>query len=260
MTHDLDGAQENHGRVRRCLGILKNWRRCGRFGPWRFYCDDHRWQPLQAIVFAVFTLLAGIASIESAWLPGIKEHAIGVVNSLFAYRNTPKAQGNRLAIYVARFGDDGLSTIARERVIASIRTELGPARVEVLPAGITLAPDSNVSDDSADEKATSEARSLLKIKHGDLLIWGRIYNTQGMKPVLDLRFVSADTAKSGSEPFGLTDKWMLDAEFGPEMGTALAAVACAVAASVVRDAGQYLVSTLVPVADRLAPLVRNIPG
>lgn len=40
---------------RRCLGRTKNLRRCGRYGR-RFFCDDHRWQPLVWFGFLIFTV------------------------------------------------------------------------------------------------------------------------------------------------------------------------------------------------------------
>jgi hypothetical protein len=50
--------------MRRCCGFTKTIRRCSRLGEWRFFCDDHRRQPL--IWFTtVFTLLAGGASFYS---------------------------------------------------------------------------------------------------------------------------------------------------------------------------------------------------
>lgn len=243
---------------RRCWGI-RNWRRCQRRGEWRFYCYDHRYQPLQALLVA-FTLLAGIASIQSAWFPELKEHATGTLNAIFAHWNTPVARGDRLSIYVASFGGDDLGTMARDRIIASIRSELGPNRVEVLPAGIRLALTPGVSDDSASDRATSEARSLLREKHGDLLIWGSVYAVPGMKPQLDLRFVTAESTRSRNEAFGLTDRLMLDPNFGPEVGAALIAVAGALAAPVFRDTGRYMASMLTPAANRLRPLTQNIPA
>jgi hypothetical protein len=62
---------------------------------------------------------------------------------------TPKPKGDRLSIYVAHFGDDELSSIARDRVIVSIRNELGPELVEVLPAGIQLSLTQDVNDELA---------------------------------------------------------------------------------------------------------------
>jgi tetratricopeptide (TPR) repeat protein len=172
---------------------------------------------------------------------------------------TPPIKGDRLSIYVAHFGDDQLSSDARDRVIASIRAELGPERVEVLPAGILLRPTEGVSDDASADDARKKARALLKKKHGDLLIWGKFYNWPEKEAQIDLRFVSAESDRSRDEPFGFTPKLMLEADFGPEMGAAVAAVASTLAVPAVRDAGKYLVQTLVPVANRLARLARNLP-
>jgi hypothetical protein len=156
--------------------------------------------------------------------------------------------------------EDELSATVRHRVIASIRADLGQERVEVLPAGIRLRLTEGVSDDIAADDARRKARALLKKKHGDLLIWGSVVAMPGMKPHIDLRFVSAESDRSRSEPFGFTNKFMLEPDFGPEMGAALVAVASALAVLAVREAGKYLVETLVPVANRLAPLTRNIPA
>jgi hypothetical protein len=149
---------------------------------------------------------------------------------------------------------------ARDRVFATIRSELGPERVEVLPAGIQLTLAQGVSDESARDDAMAKARALLKKKHGDLLIWGTVIVMPGMKPQIDLRFVSAESDRSRAEPFGFTDKLLLEPDFGHEMGAALVAVASALAVPAVREVGKFLVQTLVPVANRLAPLALNIPA
>src|SRR5262245_45962832 len=53
--------------MRRCWGF-RRFRRCGRIGAWRFYCADHRWQPVQALA-VLFSALGVVASIQSAgWL------------------------------------------------------------------------------------------------------------------------------------------------------------------------------------------------
>ncbi|MGA3024563.1 MAG: tetratricopeptide repeat protein [Bryobacteraceae bacterium] len=173
---------------------------------------------------------------------------------------TPDIKGDRLSIYVAHFGDDELSAATRDRVIASIRAELGPERVEILPAGILLRLTEGVSDDVAADATRKKARALLKKKHGDLLIWGKVYSILGERAKIDLRFVSAEYDRSRAELFGFTDKLMLEADFGPEMGAALAAVASTMAIPAIRDSGKYVVRTLVPVAKRLARLTRDIPA
>jgi hypothetical protein len=51
---------------RRCLGITRMFHRCGRYGQWIFYCEEHHRQPLQILFTLVFTVIAGIASIYSS--------------------------------------------------------------------------------------------------------------------------------------------------------------------------------------------------
>ena len=49
----------------RCFGLTKNLNRCQRRGDWRFFCPEHTKQPIVWIVFLVFTIGAGSASIIS---------------------------------------------------------------------------------------------------------------------------------------------------------------------------------------------------
>lgn len=71
--------------MKRCIGLNRNLTRCNRVGDWKFFCNDHRKQPIVWIVFIVFTVLAGLASIYSAIKPmsteqkGAPKVKIGVV-------------------------------------------------------------------------------------------------------------------------------------------------------------------------------------
>jgi len=51
----------------RCLGINRNLHRCNRSVEGRLFCYDHRRQPIVWIFFVVFTVIAGSASIYSAF-------------------------------------------------------------------------------------------------------------------------------------------------------------------------------------------------
>jgi hypothetical protein len=51
----------------RCFGITRSLCRCRKVGPWKFFCHDHSKQPLLGIWVLVFTVAAGIASMQSAW-------------------------------------------------------------------------------------------------------------------------------------------------------------------------------------------------
>jgi hypothetical protein len=52
-----------------CLGRTRNLQRCGRIGEWRLFCHEHRWQPAIWVFVFLFTVVAGTASIYSAWWP-----------------------------------------------------------------------------------------------------------------------------------------------------------------------------------------------
>jgi len=109
-------------------------------------------------------------------------------------------------------------------------------------------------------KPFQAARDLLRKKHGDLLIWGRLHKLAG-KTQIELYFVPASETQNGLDGriFGLGEKLLLDVDFGPEMGTVLAAVATAYALPVLNGSGNYLAKVLLPTASRLSLLVRNLP-
>lgn len=52
-----------------CLGITRNLNRCNRIGDWKFFCAEHRLQPVVWVTFIIFTVIAGGASIYSALRP-----------------------------------------------------------------------------------------------------------------------------------------------------------------------------------------------
>jgi hypothetical protein len=66
--------------MQQCFGLTRTLRRCGRRGSWRFFCDDHRRQPVAWIFFLVFTVIAGTASIYSAWFTGIDKEGTASLN------------------------------------------------------------------------------------------------------------------------------------------------------------------------------------
>ena len=55
--------------MRRCLGLTANRNRCLREIEQGFFCPEHRRQPIAWILFLVFTVGAGTASMQSAWFP-----------------------------------------------------------------------------------------------------------------------------------------------------------------------------------------------
>jgi len=177
-------------------------------------------------------------------------------------RATATAKGDRISIYVAEFGEDEESDSARELVFSSIQAELGK-HVELIKAGVQLKLTPGVSEDEAALKPAEEARKLLREKHGDLFIWGKLHKLGG-RPQIELRFVSATRYLDGAERKVFrqseTDTFTLEARFGPEMAGALAAVVAAQAAETVGDGGRYVVDVLRPLASRLRSLRGQLPG
>lgn len=57
----------------RCLGINRNLHRCNRSNEGHLFCYDHRRQPIVWICFIVFTVIAGCASIYSAFQGAIPD-------------------------------------------------------------------------------------------------------------------------------------------------------------------------------------------
>ncbi len=49
----------------RCFGFTRNCRLCSRKGDWSFFCADHKLQWIKWLIFLVFTVIAGSASIYS---------------------------------------------------------------------------------------------------------------------------------------------------------------------------------------------------
>lgn len=57
--------------MRQCFGRTKDLNRCSRKGRWRWFCQEHKRQPLAWLFGLVFTVIAGSASIYSVvviWL------------------------------------------------------------------------------------------------------------------------------------------------------------------------------------------------
>jgi Tetratricopeptide repeat len=210
-------------------------------------------RPLPQWIDNVF--VPSIATVIFAALVLLLSRPRGPLGRLFEKTLRPK--GDRIAIYVSRFGGDDLSETVHDRIIASIQDVLGPA-VEVLPEKNDWSR--GVASPGAAEQVRRDARKLLNKNRGDLLIWGKVVAMPGKETEVDLRFVSAEHDWSRRGTFGFTESsYVLKADFVPEMGSALAAVAGALAMPAVRDQGTFVAQTLTGVANKLAVLIRGIP-
>src|ERR1044071_423554 len=105
--------------MRRCWGVTRSFRRCGRHGAWTVFCADHRFQPLFALSFLVFTVIAGFASIYSAWSGGLPHFRTGSVPVLLDARldNTLISRvEQRLAYRLSQISEvGGVGILANDR-------------------------------------------------------------------------------------------------------------------------------------------------
>ena len=75
---------------RQCLGLSKNWRRCGRYVHGKWFCDDHKKQPLILIVFIIFTAIPAYITIHSYLLPQSSSDIYNIKNNINYYNSAPQ--------------------------------------------------------------------------------------------------------------------------------------------------------------------------
>lgn len=84
----------------RCFGIARNLHRCGRIGDWKFFCFEHRLQPILGLFFLLFTIPVGLASIKSTWISPSESKPIKHARVLFANKKLifPTNEGDPVRI------------------------------------------------------------------------------------------------------------------------------------------------------------------
>jgi|GEM_PF-3780255 len=89
----------------RCLGINRNLHRCTRSIEGRLFCYDHRRQPIVWIFFVIFTVIAGSASIYSAFQGAILSKAGDklITDNKNEYPTTHEKSAHELADVSLRF-------------------------------------------------------------------------------------------------------------------------------------------------------------
>ena len=168
-----------------------------------------------------------------------------------------KPTPGRVVIYVAELqGDDKLGS-HRNHVLLTLRQQLG-ATVQVLRAGIELrAEETGNPEDDARSANRKGRRYLNPRKHnGDLLVWGQIIQDSKL---VELRFTSAAHDGAEQKRFTFADKMLLASDFGPELATALAAIAGQLVLSA-KNPSAYIADALIPVAGKLSKIVASLPA
>jgi len=195
-----------------------------------------------------------VARHRPPWLPAVLGYGIvgiGIVLAELTWRNVARSRrNNKITIRVARLGAGEAGRKAQEYVMKSIKEVLVTDVVSIQRAPIDLSV-------AVDYEAQSKASALrfLKRQQCDVLIWGTMNSASQMKDQFDLRFSAAGFSPDPRATFELTQHFSLDATFGPELGTAVAAVAASMALPFKVQPGLFRTTVLEPVADQLSALV-----
>jgi tetratricopeptide (TPR) repeat protein len=206
---------------------------------------DQQRTTIQLALAAIITLLLWIACAILIFLWERRRHPDG----------RPKL--GRAAIYVAELQGDDKKGSHRNHILLSLRGELGDC-VQVLRAGIEPRTDEKGNPEDDARAANRKGQKYLNQgKHlGDLLIWGQVLDE---KKLVELRFTSRAHDSSEQRRFAFAEKMLLEPLFGPELGTALAAIATQLALPA-NDDGNYVVDVLLPVAEKLGNIAANLPS
>ena len=102
---------------RRCLGRTRSLRRCGRYGTWRFFCADHRLQPILWLA-AIVSFIAAVVTLWTFVVPEtsrLPQGSISVIGAmpLHLMEELPEPDGlvfrrHRLGLIVKLTNDSDL--------------------------------------------------------------------------------------------------------------------------------------------------------
>ena len=211
-------------------------------------------RPILGFVF-VLVVLCGIVLIKTPAGPWCWSFVKSEILS-----KTITAPSDKLSIYVAHLeGDDKQGTI-RDRVIDSIKEELGKDLIYVFPEGKPIhLPESSAEDEVIAGKIAEEARLLLQKSGGNLFIWGRV-QTVNSNTTLKLHVVDPDGAVTGrlGSSFSFTEENLLSPKFSSAMKDAFMALISSLAAPAFFEGRADLREKMKDIVTRLEPLRNNM--
>ena len=159
----------------------------------------------------------------------------------------------QVTILVAQLGDDEHAKKMRQIVMKSIDQALGPGVAKIRPLEERLSASIEV-----EEQSRREVPSWLKKTNGDILLWGDLYTPAEMKDHFDLRFSTPNFDHSPQRKFKFDDSCTLESDFVPELGTAIAAIAVAMAFPNLRNSPPFAARVLEPAAAKLSKLAEDV--
>jgi tetratricopeptide (TPR) repeat protein len=165
------------------------------------------------------------------------------------------ASGSKLTIVIATLNND--SGAHTRHVEESLDRQFGSS-VHIIrdPAIVSLSDHGD--RDRREQKAVTQAKTLLADTKGDVLIWGAAFADRN---VVELRFLGKDVSDGAADAhrYALGETLLLPADFGADLGAAAAAV-CVAAAAPAFDDGNYVVDLLRPAVRRLRHFVETPPS
>jgi hypothetical protein len=105
--------------MQHCFGITRTLHRCSRTGNWRFFCNDHRRQPLVWTSFLVFTVVAGLSSIYSAWWRGGASGTVTQTGQVMPLLPAPSPTARLDAALLLRYDGFYIRVVNASRITAT---------------------------------------------------------------------------------------------------------------------------------------------
>jgi hypothetical protein len=189
---------------------------------------------------------------------------IAVIGAVFAYvaflHPVPPASGKRFAILVAKLDGDADGSQSRH-VLNSLDAQFSAPEqkraIEVLSWPQTLTLDAG-DREAAIQGAEKRGREWLKRERADVLVWGEVGSRDKL---LRLRFLTPENSSGEkAENFSLSQELELPADFGADLGTALAVQAASAIQPIYERSGEALAAIIAPVVAKLKPLAEHPPG
>jgi tetratricopeptide (TPR) repeat protein len=167
-----------------------------------------------------------------------------------------KPKGDCLAVYIAQFEGDINSRVLQQRIEATIRADFGNT-IDIIYTELPPLPPQSENAETEAAEVSAKARALLAESGGDIAIWGKLLDVR--QEACPVHFVLPNESGSTSNSFRFNGE-KLETAFSAELGSVIAARAAAYAdATVEKAGGDYSADAFAAIAQRLGPIVDQIP-
>ena len=157
----------------RCWGRTRNLHRCGRVGEWRYFCDEHKLQPIQWIFVLVFVIGVGIIAYiqyfeSSNLIP--KKLKNSIQKFLYEEKIEPFKKGD-FGIIVANFigesrDQDEKGAEIKGNIVTTLKARFNELNIQNTRI-VKLSSFENINTHEA-------ARKIGEKYTADIVIWGKV--------------------------------------------------------------------------------------